>query len=87
MNLLTLFEEIVNSRRLVRLRELLVYINSYIDEGDESVPVRVIFPSLPVARVGGAGSGGKVVDGRGGRTAGGLVAFIPEASPLRRMCP
>lgn len=42
LELPALFKEVVNSRQLVRLRELLVYINTYIDNGEEAVHAGVV---------------------------------------------
>ena len=74
LEFLTLFEEVVNSRQLVRLREPLVDINSYIDDGDKFRRVWVTLYSLRSARLEGMRIGGGMIVGGGGRkTAGGSL--------------
>ena len=88
LELLTLFEEVVNGRQLVRLREPLVYINSYIDDRGKFRRVWVSFYSLRSARLEGMRIGGGVIVGGGGRqTAGGsLRSTATSRNGMWRMC-
>ena len=89
LELLTLFEEVVNSRQLVRLREPLVYIHSYIDDGDKLRRVRVTLYSLRSTQLEGMRIGGGMIVGGGGRKtagSGSLRSTTTRRNGMRRVC-